>query len=338
MKGNVISMIKCLPVVYPPISSYPGIANPMSFLWVHKDKVLPWLCDRYIQLIIRPDHYSPGDFYEHADTDNFIRPNELCPFYGLMRNNQTTAHFDKFTDYIEYNIDHEYYLEACLDNFYLSCSHDFYQKSHLRIHPTFIYGYDKEKQVIYIADFYENGKYIQTTATYDEINKSIEGIDYFIWSYKYQNCNYELNLNLLKLYLSDFLNSTDSFHKFEFSAPSYNHNALFGLDYYQYAHDVFIQPAEKIDIRPLHILYDHKIMMQIRLEYLHTQNIISPKHFQELMELTNQSLKNALYLRNTVLKYNLSQKQTLISSLKDRCQLQKDYDENLFARLLQILS
>ncbi|SET22209.1 cysteine peptidase family C39 domain-containing protein [[Clostridium] polysaccharolyticum] len=330
-------MKKCLPVAYPPITSYPGIANPMSFLWVHKDKVLPWICDRYIQLIIRPNHYSAGDFYEHADTENFIRPNELCPFYGLIRNNQTTAHFEKLTDYIEYNINHEYYLEACLDNFYLSCSPYYYQKSHIRIHPTFIYGYDKEKKVIYISDFYENSKYTQTSVTYDEINKSIEGIDYFIWSYKYQNCNYELNLNLLKLYISDFLNSTDSFHKFEFSSPDYNRKALFGLDYYQYAHDVFLE-CENIDVRPFHILYDHKTIMQIRLEYLHSQKIISPNQYQDLMELTRQSLNNALILRNTILKHSFTKKPKLIPRLKERCLLQKDYDENLFARLFQILS
>lgn len=63
-------MKSVLPVTYPPITSFPAIANTLSFLWVNEEKVFPWLCDRYLQLIIRPYHpMTRADFYEQADTD-----------------------------------------------------------------------------------------------------------------------------------------------------------------------------------------------------------------------------------------------------------------------------
>ena len=62
----------CLPVEQPPITSFPTIANTLSILWGHKEKVLPWLSDRLIQLVVRPNYDLVNtDFYDHADIDNY---------------------------------------------------------------------------------------------------------------------------------------------------------------------------------------------------------------------------------------------------------------------------
>lgn len=48
-------MKMCLPIEEPPITSFPEIANTLSVLWRHKENVIPWLSDRFIQLVIRPN-------------------------------------------------------------------------------------------------------------------------------------------------------------------------------------------------------------------------------------------------------------------------------------------
>lgn len=322
----------CLPVEYPPITSFPAIANSLSILWVNKDKTLPWISDRYIQLIIRPHHpLTRSDFYDQADTDNFIISGHGCPFIGWLRNNQTTANFTDFSEYIEYQIKHDYYLDACLDNFYLSCSIH-YNKRHY-IHQTFIYGFNSEKRQVFVSDFYGDGKYERRTVSYDEINKSIEGIDYFINLYKYNDFDYKINLDLLKLSIEDYIYCRDSFKRFEFSCPSYNRDILYGIDFYNYIIDVFCE-EEQIDARPFHILYDHKTMMKIRLDYLMKLNIFDNSKIMGIYRRNDSLLHDSLTLRNFVLKYNLNPNYNLLRNIKEKCASLRKSDYDLFTDLL----
>jgi hypothetical protein len=43
-------MSKTLPVVYPEIASYPGIANIFSVIGIN-ERTIPWISDHFIQLI-----------------------------------------------------------------------------------------------------------------------------------------------------------------------------------------------------------------------------------------------------------------------------------------------
>lgn len=326
----------CLPTSYPPITSYPGVANILSILWVNKDKVLPWICDRYIQIIIRPYNIrTRSDFYDQADTDNYVCEGYLCPFIGWLRNNQTTANFSIFTDYIEYQIKHGYYLEPCLDNYYLSCSALFNKRHH--IHSTFIYGFDNEKKLIYISDFYDNGRYTREKVSYDEINKSIEGIDYFINLFKYQESDYSFNITLLKIFIEDYINCRDSLKKFEFTCTDYNKDILYGLDFYNYIKDVFCNEYP-IDTRPFHVLYDHKVMMKIRLEYLHKINVIDYNEFCILQERNNLLINSSHIFRNMAIKYNTTHDFGLLHRIKEYCNSLKQSDYNFFVDLLNCIS
>jgi len=334
LRGDILQV--CLPVEYPPITSFPSIANLLSILWVHKERTLPWICDHYVQLIIRPNHpVTRSDFYDQADTDNFIINGYFCPFLGWLRNNQTTARFTDFTDYIEYQINHGYYMDACLDRFFLSCS-NCYNSRHF-IHQSFIYGYDNDKKQVFISDFFDSGKYERKIVSYEEINNSIKGIDYHINLYKYQDCNYEINLDLLKLSIADYLNCRDSLKKFQFSNPDYNKNVLYGLDLYNYVIDVFCN-EKHIDIRPFHILYDHKKMMKIRLDYLKKLNIFDSIMLELICKRNDSLIEKSLLLRNKVIKYNLKHNNDLLSKIKTECRDLKNNDYYLFSDLLRVLS
>jgi hypothetical protein len=329
-------MIMCLPVKDPPITSFPEIANSLSILWVNKEKILPWISDHYIQLMIRPQHpLTRSNFYDQADTDNYIIPGNSCPFLGWLRINQTTAHFNDFTEYIEHQINHGYYIEACLDNFYLSCSKKF-NKMHF-IHTTFIYGYDNEKKLIFISDFYDNGKYTRKTVSYDEVNKSIENVDYFIKLYKYEDFDYKMNLDLMKLFMEDYVNCRDSLRKFEFSSVSYNKDILYGLKFYDYIIEVFCN-EDDIDVRPFHVLYDHKIMMSIRIDYLKEISALKVGNIGQIISNNNSLIDESLNLRNMVIKYNITHNRDLLDNIKKKCIYLKKSDNDLFIDLLTYIN
>ena len=151
-------MKKLIPTDIPPITSYPMIANMLIFLWPHKEKIMPWFCDHYIQLVIKTDDYESdwANFYDGLHIDNIL-PAEYCPFCDFRRIDKTTRSKDLqiFTDFIEAQIANGYCIDTCLNQYFLSASHNFH-KEHV-MHLTFILGYDKGKNKVYIADFYDQG-------------------------------------------------------------------------------------------------------------------------------------------------------------------------------------
>lgn len=184
--------------------------------------VLPWISDHFIQLIMRPNYpYTTADFYDNADIDNYNCLIYNCPFLKWMKNNCYTINGTQFTDYIEYIINQGYYLEANLDHYYFTSSL-YYDQKHF-VHPTFIYGYDNDKQIIYTSDFYYGKGYIRQPISYSNINLSLNN-DYIINLYGYQDAEYKFNFELMNTYLEDYLFSRDSMKKFVFSHQEYNHN------------------------------------------------------------------------------------------------------------------
>lgn len=215
---------KILPSVAPPITSYPLIANMMSILWLDEDKTLPWICDRFIQLVGRTEaHFNfplGGNFYEYevcSDLPIFI----VCPFLKQSRFERMII--DEFsprlTDFIKFFIDNGYYLHLCLDPYYISSSQN-YNKRHFN-HPTFIYGYSDEEDKIYIKDFYSSG-YKEYSAGYDEINTAYASVlnnefdtrKYYgmVSLFKYIPVDYRFNLNKVVEDYTDYLNCADRQH------------------------------------------------------------------------------------------------------------------------------
>lgn len=276
---------------------------------------MPWLSDHFIQLIIRPDHESVfSDFYDHADLDNFFCMLFTLPGLHWMRTNWDAGFFTVFSDYIEHMIQKGYALEACLDRYYFKFS-SLYNSTHY-IHSTLIYGFDTEKREIYVADFWDNGKYDQKVVSYDEINASLNN-NWLINIFSLEDGQYTFNPVLMKQSFEDYLHSEDSFHKFVFSGRAYNKTAIFGLKYYDYLMDrLNRQDNTKIDFRLFHILYDHKVLMSHRLKYLESINFRDAQILASLKEKNEKLTRHSLILRNRVLKYNLNSSATLLDQIK----------------------
>ena len=148
-------MKKVLPVKYPPITSFPYLANMLSILWVNQERTLPWISDHFIQIYGSTN--LGFDFYDNSSAF-YIPAESYCPFIHIQQIDRKVINHGLhiFSDYVEFLIDNDWYSCLCLDRYYLSCSAQ-YKKDHF-LHSTFIYGYDKEKEVVLIADFFNNGE------------------------------------------------------------------------------------------------------------------------------------------------------------------------------------
>ncbi len=326
-------MRKILTLEYPPVTSYPSIANILSMVWPIKDKAIVWFCDHFIQLVFRPKHkYSFLDFYDHADLDNYFSIIYGMPGIGWMRHNSETANFEKFTDYIEHQIDQSYGLEACLDRYYLESLGN--KPKHF-IHSSFIYGYDNEEKEVYVFDFWETGKYSSKVFNYDEINRSMNN-NGIINLFKVCDFDYELNMELMKKSLNDYLHSVDSMYRFQSSNKDYNKNVIFGLDCYQY---LFFQFKEygSVDTRMYHVMLDHKVMMKYRLECLLKVEVLSIEDYNILKEINDVLISKTSILRSLAIMLNTHNSMIDVSKLEMKiCEL-RDLDENFVVRFLECI-
>jgi hypothetical protein len=307
----------------------------MSLLWVHKDDVLPWFCDHYIQLVVKSKDYASdwANFYDGIFIAN-IEPIHSCSFCMYQRVDKTVRNksFTEFTEFIETQINHGYYIETWLDQYFISCS-NCYNKSHF-MHSNFIYGYDNDKKVVYVSDFFKHGMYKSEVVSYEEINQSytleyqIGNIpSWFLWIrlYKYVGYQYKLNKDLLLLGLNNYINCKDSFNRFDNASVTYD-PVYFGLDYYNLLIEHCYSVKYNLDIRAFHVLYDHKIAMLIRLEYLNEERLINNYH--KLKQKCENLLNETLKMQNMALKYKVNKNDTILIKIISTCRslYNMDYD------------
>lgn len=328
-------MRKIIPMVDPPITTYPAIANILSLKWGKDKNAEAWVMDHFIQLIARPRHeHTFGDFYDHADIDNFFRIIFGLPGLGWMRVNKDVIQYDKFTDYIECEIDKNYCIEACLDRYFFEFSEDYNTTHH--IHSSLIYGYDNEKKEIYIADFFRTGKYEKKIVSYDEMNACMNN-DWLMNLYKDENIEYKYNEELVSIYFEDYLNARDSFNKFRFSNKDYNDDAIFGVGYYDYL-ITCLDEGHPNDFRMYNILCDHKKLMKYRLEYMSNLQKYDSDKMVDLQSKNDKLITESKILLAYYLKYIYKQNEQKKDMVKSKILSLKENDIKFVKEILETIS
>lgn len=340
-------MQKILPVEYPPITSYPMIATLFSILWPHKDQVFPWIYDHFIQLVaIRNNALKRAimnTFYEAVPVQR-AHTATTCPYIKMETLDRRTLFLQRvdFTKYVEHTLEHQQYMIPCLNHFHLNC-HKGYQKTQ-HMHTVFIYGYDRSKEIIYIADFFDEGKYVEKTITYNELNKS-----YFehciaeddpVWMndiliYKYEPYDYAFNHELLRQSVNDYINGCDSFNKYKYDFLYRNSSCNYGIDVY----DVLIESVwfDKIDPRAFYVLYDHKKLMTMRIEYLHITGLLNKNIFTEMIKESQKIEQETQILLNLVLKNRIKRRPDIALTIIESCKRIREKDYEFMVKLLSVL-
>lgn len=290
--------MKELKVKQPLICCYTNYGILFSLL---PDDMMPWVYNNFIQIRYNRD-------WKTVTFDNHILMLSYCPALSF-RSIPFYIHQElcggKIQDFVIDSIDHERYVFMYVDRFYLKNS-DEYKNIH-RSHEIFIYGYDEEKKVFYIADNLDQGRFIFTECGFSELEESFEAADK---QYEFmadiglihENIGVKSEINIGQI--------VDGLERYLMSIPTYDMKPeqpyLFGRDVVRYIRDNYLihSNGEDIDIRAFHLLYEHKLLMEMRVEYLLNAGYISPKQV-ELNEFTE--LKNGyLQLRNAIIKYNLT--------------------------------
>lgn len=257
------------------------------------DRFSTWICNNYNNIVYtRYDEKSMkpwGDFHDiHYPSYGMLF--EKIPFIESSRLNKSIVNImcNNIKEFIIKCIDNEYYVYLALNNFYIPHSHA-YQKQNFR-HSTFIYGYNTDTDIVYIADFYKYRKYDFYTITFEQLNsfyqESMDQTDYckvmnvFRIDKSYDIANLKIDLFFLEVGLKDYINSMDEIVEFNKRGLYNNGNPYFGLSYLdQLILDICDGQA---NIQAFHVLYDHAILMQYKINVLNNKKILTRHEYMDL--------------------------------------------------------
>lgn len=311
-------MKKILPITMPPVIGYLHHAYPLSIL-ANDEAYLPWFHSNYIQLYC-PPNFQNSSRNRTMKFNFYRRPDQrvsFSPYLKVQLLNRDLI-FKSPTDILPFIvacIDKGYYIQPTVDEYFLPDSAA-YQKRPL-VHETLIYGYDK--QTFAGIGYNKNGDYASYHIAFAELEQAVVQADLTghydpdgLRLFKYNShVRYDFDIYLVREQITDLLHSRNTSHRFRMVAnPA---NGAYGLATYphlkSYIESLLYSPFS-FDIRPAHILWEHKKCMVNRLKYMEGHGYLKSEdgfsmQYEELARKTGM-------LRMMLLKFKITRSPDLI--------------------------
>lgn len=208
------------------------------------------------------------------------------------------------------------------------------------------------KKIFYVADFFANGKYSFGESTYVELENAIKGYE----GYKREwggLINSESILSLIKVsdtfsykfsikkFLNNILEYLNEKHKMEMVFKETNR--LFDETEYRKFGNLHYDNVIKLiqrsvelgktiyNIRLFHVLYNHKLGLKQRIEYLEEKGYV----ILGKMDGINQIVKEALIIRNIIIKKSIQKSTDGLLVLISRLKQMKEKEYRLLMQVIE---
>lgn len=333
-----------LAVANPYITHTPVIANMLSILQTNPNTE-SWIANHFVNIFINRD----GIFDNFYDRNMFFYG---CPWLQVnqIRREVVLRICHRITDYVKALLAEGFYVYAVGNTEYIPA----YRNKRYWAHNLLIYGYDDELQLFYISDFFVNGRYERATCSYDELEMALQTSNMnrhfvnLIYGIKLKEIEYVFELDWLNEMLKEHLNSENLFCKYRTrqdeeyysnkEGNKYYHFAFsemktkyyFGISYYDKISEMILDNSPKL-MRPLDLIYEHKLMMSNRVEFLHQNGYLAGEDYILLSKECKRLIDKTLVLRNLWIKYRMT-----MGSLNSTKSLKRVYDYALESKNLDI--
>jgi len=329
-------MRKILKIKEPISNSYHFMAFPLSILEQHAI-TYEWIYSNFIQTCLDTNYDdSPVPFYF------YIYDYTLSPFLEVQKIDRNFMNFNRLDiiELVKNAIDNEYYIYLNLDDFYVPDRRSFKNK-HFS-HDSLVYGYDTKKEEIYLYGFDSKMKLNTTVISFSNFILAYDGMDIidtdltYINLYKFNKLGkYKLDLNLILEQLIEYSESKNSSVRFSTLREPWIRS--YGMNFYENI-SCYLQNFDdkniRADIRIFHFMYEHKNIMANRIKFLLNKSMIKDT---SLLISWEKITKDALIIRNNVIKMNLSNKKVRYADLSVYFELLKKDEENALKKTIQHL-
>jgi hypothetical protein len=318
--GNENLTKKKLPIRYPMITTYTQHAHLLSIL-TNYEQTLPWIFSNYIQVYANKHNERKWvDFYFPFPYE--LRPSDTCKWIKSQKISRDFIgkKWDSIIDFIIDFINSDNYVHLMINCFYIPHYIEYRERDY--IHDILVYGYDRNEESLYVADFFSQTQkysfqkvsfadFTQAFLTHD-LAKNRDYLKRLIYIYQFDSqCDYQYHtlniINSFKLYLSsNVLEYWDIYNQ------ENREQIIFGMDVFEilriYLDNKMIKDETNIDIRPFYMLYDHKKIMTLRIQYLVEQRHLKKDIINTFKEIETE----ALMIVNLLIKYTMKKRNTLI--------------------------
>jgi len=289
-----MSLIK-LPIrVQQQIKCYTQFALPLCVIFTEK-KYHPWILKTFMQIKSAKKITKNGNHLQYV-IDNAIDYNLLKIDYGDVLDVEH-ASWDKISSHIEFaksKLDNGFYIHYQFDEFYLR-EKPGYGKSHF-LHPSLIYGYSGELREFYAVGFI-GATFKEFVIGFSEFEAASKNLDLFDKSLD-MNSHKNRNIYFYKLKPADRVYAFDvaDFKVVirEYLGSPEKDEWIHGLGGYKVALNNLITPYEPscyLKYNTTHLLYEHKKIFILAIEYVFGQASILNKFSDLLLEYKQLVLK-----------------------------------------------
>lgn len=341
---------KVLPFKYPLITSWTWTAGVFAIL----DNYLnctDWLYNNFIQLFCEEyDDFVSVHYVPHVDVFS------LCPFLHstlIPRSLLSELKID-IVDFVRTCINLEYYVYCFVDVQYIS---EFAKERFL--HELMVYGYSDGNFLVADFTLSNSHKYTFSSVSFENLKKAYNSVKkeedemqdgiagnggVFIFSIE-KEAQYDFSFKLFLNYLEDYINCCDRsglYRTYDLNKPSKYNKDLRGVSYGIAIYDTIqryyqhvLEGKQYFMKQPLHVLYDHKVLMIKRLHYLKSSKKIVVS--QEIIEGYERFLKKIEIIRNMGIKYAISRNSDVLLNIVRTLKLIKEEEYCLLAKLIKQL-
>ena len=318
-----------LPIAESPIIGLHYLAYPLNILLNYED-CMPWFYSNYIQLVLSKDFSIPLTFYPNSFSTNPLLGCHVM-VKEIIQNNNINIH-----NFIMERINNKDYFYSTFDEFYVP-NRFFFNKDHFN-HDFMIYGYDSHKMEYDLMGFDENRNYASSKISFLQFEKAFfsdsSKTGFIHLLSKRDNVKYDFDLRLVFEMLDDYYNSRNSSEKVRMNGCLLV-NRVFGLEVYKYLKEYFkFLMCEDFDsdIRLLHILYEHKKCMLMRLEYMYKNNYINDNSY--IYDGYKYIEQETFKTKTQHFKYIVGGKKRCLSQLVDSLSEIEQKESELIERLM----
>ncbi len=327
------------------------------------ENLYPWFYENYIQLYYndkKQGRYGKKeiwlDFY-----GGWTEPQKLLDFIKIPRK---TFESTNILTYIKRNIDEGLYVFTYFDEYYVKPN---YTESGTHfVHDILVYGYNDLDKELSVLGFDDNRAFVSYKVPYVKFIMAFEkgleltntdeswNMDAFygrLFGVKSQDSGiYSFDCKRFADRLGDYIYSVNTVKK---DYPDYDRDNpvdyceiylmdenVFGMDIYkhlpQYMEEV-LQSKDLLFYTAFHTLYEHKVCMMDKLNYISTRFNLH-KELDEILESYGHITSVFNSIRLTALKYNRCRKENLLREIIPIIGTETENEKDVLSRAYDVIS
>lgn len=297
-----------------------------------------WLYSNHIQIYcsnILSKCYTPIEYFSQNDTTGTTKTNPFICEYKIPYNLIKTYDI-KIESMIKYCIDNTLYLDLPLNEKFIRNRWAYNNRNYT--HYNMIFGYNDENNSASVYGYNEQSKVSASVIDYDSLQAAFnqsDGQDVILRKYDMGYYPEELNVNLIRNLIEDYLYSKDSSWRYSGICVKRD-NCSFGISVY----DCITNNENNFlhflcDLRAAYFLTEHKKIMKERVAFLIKKNIVSGYFAHTLVKKSEKLYDVTSAILLLVMKYKVIKDESIKDILKKHLITVKTLDIDLCSNLLR---